>query len=157
MCCCCCCCWWRFYLGVLDVCCDLASPAKSWCKKYCEVHNSHLMCYREQSDATAEIKLPLYDTPVYVCDKAFTLIHMGQQYGFRVRYSTTTTTTTTTNNNNNNNKKLSYRSASAMRKRPFKVIQCRLLLCQSTQHDFILALNSNLTGRLKIREWKMQE
>jgi len=43
------------------------------------------MCYRDQSDAAPEVKLPLHQTPVYVGDKAFTLIHNGKQYGFRVR------------------------------------------------------------------------
>ena len=70
--------------GILDVCCDLSAPAKSWCKKYCEVSHGQLLCYREQSDSTAELKLPLRETPVYVGDKAFTLVHRGKQFGFRV-------------------------------------------------------------------------
>ena len=53
-------------------------------------------------------------------------------------------------------KKLSYRRDSARCvKRPFKVTQGHLLLCQSTCHigcDFLLALNSNLTSIFN-RSW----
>ena len=73
--------------GMLDVCCDTSAPAKSWCKKYCEISHSHLLgyCQQSDSDAMAQFKLLLRDTPVYVGDKAFTLIHNGEQYAFRVR------------------------------------------------------------------------
>jgi len=82
---------------MLDTCCcEMASGrvVQSWCTRHCEVSGSHLLCFdhprRRQSDTAggrrtdAKFKLPLRGTTLYFGDQAFTFIHSGKHYGFRV-------------------------------------------------------------------------